>query len=330
MADSSSTTPPSSDDVANAGQSGRADQQPGAYGKMARKWSRFSSNLLASGLVIVAAIALLRYVAPWWKEDGPPSPKAHVAETVGQSLDTEDPHGVLSGFGDLSTSLRQASFVGDREAARLQLRQLCRRAASTLQASDRAVGPAEQRVLKHLRDSTPVAEEVGHWRMYETDGLTPIVVVIPWSDTETGENVGQDVSPGVLSWGIAVPSADSNWTLFVYPGSGSGLPEIPGLPPIDLPDGMARRMSLSGESGGGMLAFAGSADAASCRRHFDHWAESAELPQVAAWRKIGRQWLARFGDQQAGWVDVHLFEDGGQVSGGFLSVSRPSDSPSKK
>jgi len=79
MADPSPNSPPDTDDSTK-------NSEPTGYKRVARKWSRLSSNLLASGLVIVAAIGLLRYVAPWWSQEEPPSSEEHVAQTVGQGV----------------------------------------------------------------------------------------------------------------------------------------------------------------------------------------------------------------------------------------------------
>lgn len=310
-------TPPKSPPVADNSSKGN---EPSGYARLAQKWSRLSSNLLASGLVIVAAIALVQYVLPWWRQEEPPSAEAHLVETLGQGVETEDPHGVLSGFGELSHSLRQTRFVGDREASREKLRQICRQAAQTLYESNRIVGPAEQRLLNRLRTETPVAEETGKWRMYETDGPAPIVAIVPWSHSaETGNQT--TASTGVLSWGIAVPAAESSWTIFVYPGSGVGYSPVPGRPQVELPTGTFRTMSLASENGGGLLGFTGSADPAACRAHFDRWATATNTPRAATWRKIGTQWLARFGKEETGWVDVHLFEEDGRLTGGLVAIS---------
>lgn len=306
--------------------------EPTGYARLARKWSRLSTNLLASGLVIVAAIALVRHVAPWWKEDQPPSAKAHLSETVGQGIQTEDPLGVLSGFGDLAYSLRQAHFAGDRNGAREQLRQLCRQAANTLRESNRPIGPAEEQLLRRLRAATPVAMELRKWRMYETDGPAPIVAILPWNGLES-ERQSHDKGDtgGVLAWGVAVPGADSNWTLFAYPGSQTNVSTTGGVPRIELPVGTTTTMSLSSENGGAMLAFSGSLDVGVCRQHFDRWARTTGTPQIFPWRMIGQQWLARFGDHNMGWMDVHLFVEDGRLNGGFLTLSGGpgSESPEK-
>lgn len=311
MADKSTLSPrPSSEDSPDR-------EPPGSHGRLARKWSRLSSNLLASGLVLIAAIALLRYVAPWWKEEGPPSPKAQVTQAVGPGIDADDPNGVLSGFGDLSHSLRQSHVVGGSDEARAQLRQLCRLAVSSISVPERKIGAAERRVLARLAAETPIAIEPGRWRMYEQDGPAPIVAVVPWP-------AGQDEADfaGVLSWGIAIPAADANWTLFVYPGRGNSESPVVGLPTLELPPGTVRTMSLSSENGGGMLAFGGEADLVFCQHHFDGWAAAADLPQATPWRMIGRQWLARYGNEKVGWMAVHLFEDRGRLNGGFVAFSR--------
>lgn len=324
MADPSSNSSPATNDPTK-------DDAPSGYGRLARKWSRLSSNLLASGLVIVAAIGLLRYAAPWWNQEEPPSSKQYVAQTVGENVEIEHPLGVLSGFGDLAYSLRQAKYVGDVEGVRRRLRQLCRQAAATVPESKRKVGPAEKQMLRHLGSTDPVDEEAGNWRMYETLGPAPIVAVVPWRLAKSpAADSTAATAQGVLSWGIAVPGAHSEWILFIYPGSGNELPEIPGVPPIELPADTTRTMSLSGENGGALLAFDGSADVTACRRHFDRWASSTQTPVIAPWRKIGRQWIARFGDEQVGWIDVHLFAGGDRLTGGLLSISHASDSINSK
>lgn len=325
MADPMPKSPPTSNDSTKR-------NEPTGYGRIARKWSRLSSNLLASGLVIVAAIGLLRYVAPWWSQEEPPSSKEHVAQTVGKGVETDHPLGVLSAFGDLAHSLRQAKYVGELEGARDRLRQLCRQAAEKVPQSDRPVGPAEQNMLTHLGQLSPVEEELGRWRMYEAVGPAPIVAVVPWCLSQPNGDDGNAVGTerGVLSWGIAVPGADSNWTLFTYPGSGDELSEFPGVPGLELPTGTSRIMSLADENGGAMLAFSGSADLVASRRHFDRWATSTDTPVITPWRKIGRQWVARFGDERAGWVDVHLFADGGRLTGGFLAISGGTESVAPK
>jgi len=178
-------------------------------------------------------------------------------------------------------------------------------------------------MLTHLSKMSPVEEEHGRWRMYEAVGPAPIVAVVPWRLSQPNGDDGNAVSTerGVLSWGIAVSGAESSWTLFTYPGSGDGLSEFRGISGPGLPTGTSRIMSLAGENGGAMLAFSGSADLVACRRHFDRWATSTETPVITPWRKIGRQWIARFGDEKAGWVDVHLFAEGGRLTGGFLVIS---------
>ena len=217
-------------------------KDPPSLGRLARRISRWTTNSLLTVMLLVIALGFGREVLHWWHDDAGPRPSANAGSSAAPpgAADSQ-----AMAFGNQDWSIRRQEFSGSQAGLPAALVAFCRSwIADALPRGD-AADDAEQDVLKRLAGENPVAEEPGHWRLYEWSAGCPIVVgVMRMQAAEGTRSVPATLRTNlaeppyrVVIWGMAVPAADplrgcpEAWTLYVFHpgGTGSGTAQVPRL-----------------------------------------------------------------------------------------------------
>jgi len=226
------------------------------FALVAKRLAGWTSNLLVTAIVIVAALTFGRQLSDWWgtnADDAHKNPLLSNGHVESPQLGNDQATHLVD-FGDLRIALGRKSLTGDKEHVFATLRQECRAAIGQGSLSTRQPGPMETKMLQHAAELKPVEQESGKWSMYQLDGPIPMVVVVQDRSQRVAET-GQRV----VSWGLAFPIELEGklWTLFTcVPADGSSalasdLPEVPS------PPGGRCVMSLRTEDGGALVCYAG-------------------------------------------------------------------------
>ena len=300
----------------------------------------WGSNLLATGVIVIAGLTFGRQVVEWWGVEPTvaPPPAAGVALDVGR-------HGAAHcvRLGDFPFLLERRLLTGDKQAVLAELRSGCRRrlAEADIKAAAAAPGPAQRRMLAGLTGLQPV-EEVGRTAViYElADGPAPLAVGVVLAGASQPNFVPPagriDDTPrpaGVVCWGMAVPrgpprgaagSSPSDWTLFIWSGeqtAASTLDPLGGW----LPDAAERTLTVGGREGVVLTGFRLPGGAADWQAHFDRAARRRGMEIVLNWRPSHGVWFAGYRDADGATAHVNLFSSSPTETGGTLQWSPPSD-----
>src|SRR5262245_33891510 len=122
----------------------------------AKRVSGWAANLLASGLILVAGLALGRQVLEWWQADRAATDAKGTSQTA-DSGDVGNPGAAHRlELGKLPFVLRREALTGDKAAAFAALRDAGLRVVSESARPLGRAGPAERRMLSHLEGQKPV------------------------------------------------------------------------------------------------------------------------------------------------------------------------------
>ncbi|MCY2993264.1 MAG: hypothetical protein NTY19_36095 [Planctomycetota bacterium] len=249
--------------------------KPSGLAAIARRVAVWTSNLLVTGIVLVAVLTFGRQFTSWWT-----SPSGVDNLRLGQGiampiLGQEQALQILD-VGDGPLALGRRTVTGNRAAVLMALRQACRAAATAGPRTARVPGPREVSMLRRTAELPPVEQAPGQWKLYQLEGPLPMVVVVqdgcgptatdgsraaaagaagheagstaelPQGETSSRLLVAEP-GPRVLSWGLAFPleSETLTWTLFTCtpgePAEAAGLGRQTGA-------GTARDSSPAGSS----------------------------------------------------------------------------------
>lgn len=273
-----------------------------SFAGLAKRTSWWTTNLLASGLVVVIVIGLGRQYLNWGRDEAAP-PAARPAADDSPLFDL--PSGVTFGSGGLS----RQEFQGTRQAAVHRLTSIARDAAIGARGRAAAPSAAEAKVLALAVRREPVeVDPAGRWRIFHFDGAFPFVAAVSGAET-AGE--GKD-KRSLAAWGVAVPAGEGRWSLYVQSGDDEDSPAASTA--VALPAGARRALSLRSAGGGEVTAFHGDGSPAAWKKFFD-----ADLPRRgyardADWTYFSGIWHARYrsGSHAGGTLDVQFSatEDG--------------------
>ena len=291
-----------------------AESAPSGFARLARRISGWTSNLLATAVVVVASLAVGRQIVQWWRVAPADSPAFGSASIA---LPEFGPAQTLALSGG-AFSLRREEFSGDRAAAAAALRDRCRGAVPV------APGPAappdrhEQSLLDRLADAPPVAAD-DDWQYFELSDALPIAVVVRDGAMQS-DHIAAGATGGmpsalrghadpkrtawhpndtaaqrrVVIWAMAFPSAETRWTLYLFHAAGSAAESSQSPPSFALPPGSRRTLAIGDGSGGALTAFAGKGDPQAWMRFFRDWFASNDWTPTEEWREVGSFWHARF------------------------------------
>lgn len=276
------------------------------------RWIRGTAcNLLATLIILYGGLWLGSQASWLWKSSGSPTqPTSHVLEVVGGSNAGSPnlPHAIQSG--DAPLALRRQAVVMDRAEVERSLLQQVATAAEQAPAPVHSTQPAERRLLARIANLQPSAVRPGHWRAFYQDGPLPLAVAVTDS---AGKDSGLPVR--VLSWSLAMPTAERQWTLFTCLSSQSAQ-QRSAMPGVALPPDALPGLSLTAEDGGRLVSFTGAGSLGIWRDHFRR--QLAAEGESDPWRESGQHWHARFADSTGRQIDVLLSTDAENGLSGML------------
>jgi len=297
------------------------DNQPASAGtgsrpSLGRRIFGWSNNLLASALILLAAVVFGRQLLRWWRPAAEPPAAVENVVTIDPTLgDPTVPHAL--GFGSWPGEMLREPFTGDGPALLAQLRKRAVEAVARAEIPAGPPGPAEQKMLAGLADHRPVVGEPGQWAVYEMPGPIPLVAGVRFLPGQTASKPATDApadpspetvgpAPRVVSWGFGFPVSENQWTLFTYvlASPSASLAEFNEL---QLPEHTRRTMSMRAAGGGSLVGFVADAP-------LDDWAQQLDERLARdGWRQVSKtspgegRWQARF--ERAGQAKA----DGGRL-----------------
>jgi len=273
-----------------------------------RKLASWTTNLLASGLVLIVGLVAGREVLLWWRS--PPgestSPSLAAIDNGPPAWDFDRGFFDLR-FGAAPVVVRRQVFSGDRPAVQETLRRHSAALAQQALAQEssrrqsQAQDPADatrqadpestRRLLKRLAGMTPVSGEPDRWALYEWPTPLPANVVV------------NDPPSRILAWGLAFPDAkpegeNGNWSLFSWADLGS--PErsspsnVAGAEEPPRPEGTTLGLCITSPDDTALATFQARGGTAWIERHYDEWSRRVGGQVESAWRSTGRLRSARY------------------------------------
>src|SRR5262245_15515966 len=156
----------------------RSEPQAGGFGRLARRITAWTTNLLATAIVLAAGLAMGWQVLAWWHE----RPAAETAAAL-------PPEAALPAiaesreFWTRGGPLRIERIRGVAAAAQAAMREFCRegspplRGGPTATESQATAGPGEAQFVASLAKQTPL-ESAGEIDLYQPPGQKAMVVAV--------------------------------------------------------------------------------------------------------------------------------------------------------
>ena len=258
----------------------------------ARRLTGWTSNLLVTGIVLVAALGVGRQLSQWWRAN--PESVVTPANPGAIGAEGEQPFALEFGHG---YSLKRLEVPGDSAAALQRLQAECREIAEHGPWPAKPPTEAEQRFLARTKDRPPLEERAGKWQIHHFDGKLPLLVALRLDGTDSR----------VVAWGLAVPSDEEACTLLVYEAGGAASGSLP-PDEISLPPRLRRTLTLRGPQET-TIGLAGAMTARTCTAELDD-SLAAQGWTSAGWRQSSATWHNRYhSSKQGGRIDVQLSGD---------------------
>jgi hypothetical protein len=282
---------------------------------LARRVSGWTSSLLATGIVLVAALGVGRQLVQWWRAEPADARRPAPAGpgVVGES--GEQPFQLTF---DNGYSLRRIELDGGLATATERLQSECRTILENAAAPTGPPTDGEQRFLARTLDRPPLEEQRGRWQIHQFDGKLPLMVAV-----RTNSPHEQPLESGlpngrVVAWGLAMPTDEEVCTLLIYEAGGAAGVSSP-REEIPLPSSLRRTVTLGGPQGETTIGLAG---ALSPRRTADELdrALAAEGWNPGPWRQAGSAWHNRYQVSRKARIDAQLTDDGRGGVVGLLIV----------
>ena len=182
---------------ASGGCGSHREPQLGGFALLARRMAAWTTNLLATAIVLAAGLAMGWQVLAWWHERPQPEAAAALPPEAALPAIAESRE-----FWTRGGPLRIERVKGDAAAAQAAMREFCRQ--STALQSDAAVaGPGEAQFVASLSQQTPL-ETAGEIDLYQPPGQTAMVVAVSKS------------SRRIVAWSLAAPRGEGEWSLFHF------------------------------------------------------------------------------------------------------------------
>jgi len=245
------------------------------FGHLARRIAGWTTNGLATALVIIAGLTLGRQVLIWWGETPATSPTARARD----SGTGPEPEVRQLEFGALATTVQTRQIRGKHQDVLRELRELCRPATRPGSSNSSSASPAELRLLAELAGKVP-AESGDGWRIDEWPQLIPLVICstiahvnsLPSKVEGISGNEKKSVLPTpldlrIVSIGLAVPGNEDEWTAYAFRVDGAS-PATSGESTIPLPPDSQRVMSLLQPDGSILTTFRGEGQVSAWEDHF--------------------------------------------------------------
>jgi hypothetical protein len=254
-------------------------------GRLAARISSWTTRLLLTVMILVAALAVGRQTIEWWRA-APPIPPGTPSSPDPTGIGDPSQTHVLQ-LGDSPWVIVRQTLSGTEPMAAQRLASLCR---EVIDASAPLEGPptdAERRFLASLEPLRPEEERPGQWTLYRVPGGFPVLVgVRPAKSTTISATQRVAVSAcRVVIWAVATPTAKAGWSLYVfYPEKGID-DSKPSLSRVPVPPGTNQTLGIRVLGGGCVMGFQGPA-------------------AIPAWTQFYDRWFSRLGWSSSGWESV--------------------------
>src|SRR5690606_13039160 len=129
-----------------------------------------------------------------------------------------------------------------------------------------ALTSREQRILEHLAELAPSSTIAGCGELFRLDGAVPTVVAVSLpresstqSEPAAAANHSTASAGRLAGWGMAVPSVEDGWTLYLFdPAGSSNARDSLSLEATSwLPEGGQRILAVTEPNGARLEAFVG-------------------------------------------------------------------------
>ena len=187
--------PPRPSLTLRVGVASHREPQPAGYARLARRISVWTTNLLATAIVLAAGLAMGWQVLAWWHE----RPAAASAAAA--------PQKALPQFAEkleFLTSqgpLRIERLRGDRAAAQAAMQAFCRE--GQVSRSKTGAGPGEVEFVANLARQSPL-ESAGQLDLDQPPGQAGMVGAVDRS------------SRRIVAWSLAAARGEREWSLFHF------------------------------------------------------------------------------------------------------------------
>lgn len=314
-----------------------AGNQPLGLARLARRLRRRALDLVAMGVLTGFCLAFGETLTAWWSASAPSSGEVDtVAATRHAALDADD--AITFEFGSMPVRVTRHDVDGNLEAVWDHLHALGREqllaypqgdARSGHEGENVALTSREQRILEHLAELAPSSTIAGCGELFRLDGAVPTVVAVslPRESSTQSEPVAaanhSTASVGRLAgWGMAVPSVEDGWTLYLFDpaGSSNARDSLSMEATSWLPEGGQRILAVTEPNGARLEAFVGPSGpgeegrtgewAGRFRRHLHDqgWTAVSQVREPQSWTAHFTRALA--GSVETCQVHIHTTAEG--------------------
>jgi hypothetical protein len=169
---------------------------------LAKRISGWTTNLLATAIVLVGGIALGWQVISWWRDQLEPDATSQAEALAAANLPAA---GEGREFWTKSGLLKVERVRGGSSEAIAALRSFCR--TESMAAPSSAAGEAEAEFVGKLAQQTPLEEAEGV-ALYQPRGQTSMVVAV---NRQTQR---------IVAWSFALPVSDGIWSAYHFRPAG--------------------------------------------------------------------------------------------------------------
>lgn len=268
---------------------------PKSFRDLAQNITGWTSNFLATAIVIVIALVCGTQLVSYWRPDT--EFKAANSSALADAWPQLEACSLQ--FGDSPFQLERAQFLGDEAEVFAYLEQRCRDTLKQSPSPIGEMGQQEQRMIQRSANWTPIDAQPGQWRIFrsqpvESDSTIqaelfasqlPVVLGIRDDCIRPSDTPQSDHSSRLVVWGLAIAGQEKAWTTFVGHSTHQSQHDW-------FPDFARRTMAVTDKNGNSLTGF-------SCNDHIQAIRYYENLASDNAWKVTGSQqtngiWKARF------------------------------------
>lgn len=269
---------------------------PSGFGRLAKKISSRTTDLIAAALVIFAALGMGRHVIRWWSVD-PAARHDFSQNETGLDLGADGRPLTLE-FGDYPVSLERSSLSGSQQDMADKLIDELRRRAETSPVPKTELQDNEREMLQDLKSRTPVFQTGDGLRIDHVDGPLNLFVAThgppPASVLADPDRALMEQSR-VVCWALAFPTGPDAWTAYLFaPEREKSKSATSLLWTAFLPPGARRTVQIASRDGDAVLAFEGTGSADAWQQSILQRFRDRGFAQRGTWRTAGQRTLGIF------------------------------------
>lgn len=276
----------------------------------------FTNNLLATSIVIVVALAVGNQLISLWGREDAANVNASSMTTAWPAIES-----CAIEFGNRPYSMTRQRINGNADRAVQYLSEKCQ---SILRSEPDPIGPtgeAESRMITDAETLTPLATDEGKWRLFQVKnpGGESLPMVVGLRDN--CESNSTEGSSRLVTWGIAMPLGESDWTALVCCTNAGSDQRRSELMELLTPAEARRTLGINGDNGGKLIGFTGG-EPESAKRFYQQLAERKNWT-LMDWRRTGDSWQSKLlsnSSDEFSEIQIQLSYDSTQNLRGLLVV----------